>query len=172
MLRTISLLPFLGLLLMANSGCGTNKFQQEVETDKVAVALARQTKSGDYELLTAEELKGLLDKDTPMLLIDTMPYEDSYQQNHIPGAKQFLFPKKGEMETWDSEATGGKSEDDYNEFLGEDKEKLIVVYCGFVKCKRSHNGAMWARKLGYTNVKRFPGGIYAWKGAGYSTESD
>jgi rhodanese-related sulfurtransferase len=29
---------------------------------------------------------------------------------------------------------------------------------------------MWAKKLGYKNVYRFPGGIFAWKGAGYPIE--
>jgi len=26
---------------------------------------------------------------------------------------------------------------------------------------------LWARKLGYSNVYRHPGGIFAWRGAGY-----
>jgi rhodanese-related sulfurtransferase len=30
---------------------------------------------------------------------------------------------------------------------------------------------MWARKLGYTNVFRHPGGIFAWKGADYQVNS-
>ena len=50
------------------------------------------------------------------------------------------------------------------------KNKLIVIYCGFVKCTRSHNGASWAVKLGYKNVYRYPGGIFAWKGAKYPVE--
>ena len=45
-----------------------------------------------------------------------------------------------------------------------------MIYCGFVKCTRSHNGAMWAVKNGYTNVFRHPGGVFAWKGAKYPTE--
>ena len=53
--------------------------------------------------------------------------------------------------------------------LGYDKDRPIVVYCGFVKCTRSHNGAAWAVKLGYKNVYRYPGGIFAWKGAKYPT---
>ena len=31
--------------------------------------------------------------------------------------------------------------------------------------------AMWAKKLGYKNVYRHPGGIFAWKGAKYPTEA-
>ncbi|MGD8334165.1 MAG: rhodanese-like domain-containing protein [Desulfobacterales bacterium] len=46
----------------------------------------------------------------------------------------------------------------------------MVIYCGFVKCTRSHNGAAWAVKLGYKNVYRYPGGIFAWKGADFPVE--
>jgi rhodanese-related sulfurtransferase len=49
--------------------------------------------------------------------------------------------------------------------LGGDKEKMIVFYCSFVKCTRSHNGAAWAKKLGYTMSYRNPGRYFAWKGA-------
>jgi rhodanese-related sulfurtransferase len=98
-----------------------------------------------------------------------MPYDDSYKKEHIPGAKQFLFPIPI-MEQWDTKEMGGKTQQDFSAFLGGNKEKMIVFYCGFVKCTRSHNGAAWAKKLGYTNVYRNPGGIFAWKGAGYKTE--
>ncbi len=54
--------------------------------------------------------------------------------------------------------------------LSPDKDRLIVFYCGFVKCTRSHNGAMWAVRLGYKNVYRHPGGIKAWDEAGYTVE--
>jgi rhodanese-related sulfurtransferase len=74
------------------------------------------------------------------------------------------------METWDTKETDGKTQADYAALLGEDKARPIVVYCGFVKCTRSHNGAAWARKLGYQNVYRYSGGIFAWKGAGYEIE--
>ena len=73
------------------------------------------------------------------------------------------------MKTWDAKEAAGKSEQDFVQMLGSDKNKLIVIYCGFVKCTRSHNGATWAVKNGYTNVYRYPGGIFAWKGAKYPT---
>ena len=65
---------------------------------------------------------------------------------------------------------GGKTQEDFSAFLGGNKGKMVVFYCGFVKRSRSHNGAAWAKKFGYTNVYRNPGGIFAWKGAGYKTE--
>jgi len=90
------------------------------------------------------------------------------QEEHVPGATQFLFPIP-DMKTWDSKATAGKTEQDFVQMLGPDKDKLIVIYCGFVKCTRSHNCAMWSVKNGYTHVYRHPGGIFAWKGAKYPT---
>ena len=100
---------------------------------------------------------------------DTMPYDESYKKQHVPGAVQFLFPIP-DMKEWDSKETEGKTLEDFKKMLGPNKDKPIVIYCGFVKCTRSHNGAAWAVKLGYKNVYRYPGGIFAWKGADFPIE--
>jgi len=121
---------------------------------------------GGYDVVTTEELKKWIDDGKEMLIVDTMPFEASYKKAHVPGAEQFLFSIPY-MNEWDSNETAGKSQQDYEALLGGDKDKTIVVYCGFVKCTRSHNGAVWAKKLGYNNVYRYPGGIFAWKGADY-----
>jgi thiosulfate/3-mercaptopyruvate sulfurtransferase len=148
---------------------GDNKFEKETETETVAVKLVRDTAKGGYQLITTKELKDLIDSKKDILIIDTMPYEDSYKKEHIPGAKQFLFPIP-DMVTWDSKETNGKTEADFLALLGPDKNRQIIIYCGFVKCTRSHNGALWAKKLGFTNVSRYPGGIFAWKGQGFESE--
>jgi thiosulfate/3-mercaptopyruvate sulfurtransferase len=141
--------------------------KKELETEQGAVKLLREVERGGYKIVTTEELKSWMDEKKDMLIIDTMPYEASYKKNHVAGAVQFLFPKAGDMKEWDTSETDGKSKEDYVKLLGEDKNKTIVVYCGFVACDRSHNGAMWAVKLGYTNVYRYPGGIKAWTEADY-----
>lgn len=148
---------------------GTSKFEQEVKNETLAVTLVREVQQGGYDVITTEELNKAMTAGEEMLIIDTMPYEASYAKNHVPGAKQFLFPIPDMLE-WDTEATGGKTMEEYKALLGPDMEKKIVVYCGFVKCTRSHNGALWAKKLGYTNVFRYPGGIFAWKGADYAVD--
>jgi thiosulfate/3-mercaptopyruvate sulfurtransferase len=145
---------------------GDGKFKAEVETEAVAVKLVRDVQKGGYELITTDELKAMLASGTEVLVIDTMPYEESYKKEHVPGAKQFLFPIPDMLE-WDSSLTDGKSVDDFTALLGPDKQRTMVIYCGFVKCTRSHNGALWAKKLGYEKVFRYTGGIFAWKGAGY-----
>lgn len=168
-MRFRSFVTFMTLMVLISLGTAPcawskNKFQKEVDKETEAVKLVREVKRGDYDLVTTEELKAWMDAGKEMLVIDTMPYEASYKKNHIPGAKQFLFPIP-DMDTWDAKETDGKSQVDYTALLGADKDRPIVVYCGFVKCTRSHNGAAWAKKLGYTNVYRYSGGIFAWKGA-------
>jgi len=145
---------------------GTDKFKDEVIKESEAVKLVRDVAKGGYQVITTEELQAALKAGEKMVVIDTMPFEDSYKKGHIPTAKQFLFPIP-DMNEWNSKETDGKSQEDYAKLLGPDKNVKVVVYCGFVKCTRSHNGAVWAKKLGYSNVYRHPGGIFAWRGAEY-----
>lgn len=162
-----------GILFFSSNALafGTSKFEKEVETETSAIKLLREVQRGGYSVISTEELHKAIEAGEDLLIIDTMPYEDSYKKNHIPGAEQFLFPIP-DMAEWDTGETDGKSVADYETLLGDDKNKKIVVYCGFVKCTRSHNGAMWASKLGYKNVYRHPGGIFAWKGANYDIEKE
>ncbi|MFT5700968.1 MAG: thiosulfate/3-mercaptopyruvate sulfurtransferase [Desulforhopalus sp.] len=160
------------LLMSASNGfCfGSSKFKDEVEKEAGAVKLVREVARGGYDIITTAELAELQASGEEILVIDTMPYEASYKKNHVPGAVQFLFPIP-DMNEWNNEETAGKSKDEFINLLGDNMEKKIIVYCGFVKCTRSHNGALWAKKLGYKNVYRYPGGIFAWKGAGFEVAS-
>jgi len=171
-IKTIFTFSFLSILvagLTINAQAAKNQFEKEVDKEQDAVKLVREVQRGGYGVITTEELKNMMEENKTLLIIDTMPYEASYKKAHVPGAVQFLFPIP-EMETWDISKTGSKTKADFTELLGPDKNKTIVIYCGFVKCTRSHNGAAWAKKLGYKNVYRYPGGIFAWKGAKYEVE--
>jgi rhodanese-related sulfurtransferase len=137
---------------------------KEMDTEKIAVNFAKEIARGGYKIVSTEELKGWIDQKKGMVIVDTMPFEDSYKKQHIPGAVQMEFPIP-EMTTLDDQKKAA-----FEKLLGPDKDKLIVIYCGFTKCTRSHNGAMWAVKMGYKNVYRYPGGIKAWDEAGYPVE--
>ena len=168
----LKMLLIVGLLALVASPAGAfldNKFEKEVQKEAGAVKLVREVQSGGYDVVSTEELKKWIDSGKDMLIVDTMPYEDSYKKQHVPQAAQFLFPIP-DMKKWDTKETGGKTMEDYEKLLGNDKDKTVVIYCGFVKCTRSHNGAAWAVKLGYKNVFRYPGGIFAWKGADFPVE--
>lgn len=153
-----------GLILIVAltlAGCGKSWSGKEMDTEKSAVTLAREAQRGGYQLVTTSELKGWIDQKKPMMIIDTMPLKDSYVKQHIPGALPYEFPIP-EVKEMDDAAKAK-----FEKFLGPDKDKTLVFYCGFVKCTRSHNGALWAVKLGYKNVYRYPGGIKAWMEAGH-----
>jgi rhodanese-related sulfurtransferase len=167
---TLTLVLVFGLMMaLAGPAMAKNKFEAELDKETAAVKLVRDAQRGGYDLVTTAELKQWIDSGKPMVIVDTMPYADSYRKAHLPGALQFLFPIP-DMDTWDTTATDGKSQADFATMLGTDKDKPIVIYCGFVMCTRSHNGAAWAVKLGYRNVYRYAGGIFAWKGADYPIE--
>lgn len=171
--RMCVLLSLLSFAIAGSSNpvvAGKNQFEKEIVKEEGAVKLVKEVLRGHYDVVKTADLKKWIDEKKEMIIIDTMPYEASYKKNHIPGAKQFLFPIS-DMNEWDTAKTDGKLKSDFQKFLGVDKNKTIVVYCGFVKCTRSHNGAMWAKKLGYKNVYRHPGGIFAWKGAGFTSDS-
>jgi len=144
------------LLAAASQGLALDWGSQELETEKVAIKLTRETVKAGYGIVRTDELRQWLEGEKTPLIVDTMPYADSYVKEHIPGAVQFEFPIE-ELTTLDD-----KTQADFVKLLGEDKGRLIVFYCGFTKCGRSHNGAFWAKQLGYTNVYRYPGGIKAW----------
>ena len=172
MIKTLFCASFAVLFLLSlwSPAIGKNKFEEEVDNEKLSIALVHQVQKGGYDVVATGELKSWIDAGKDILIVDTMPYQESYKKQHVPGAKQFLFPIP-DMEVWDLKETAGKTQEDFIALLGPDKDKTIVIYCGFVKCTRSHNGAAWAKKLGYKNVYRYPGGIFAWKGANYPTES-
>lgn len=136
----------------------------ELDTEKIAVTFAAEVERGKYKVVATPELKKWIDEKKQMLIVDTMPFESSYKKQHVPGAVQMEFPIP-EMEKIDD-----KTKADLQKLLGKDKNRLIVFYCGFTKCTRSHNGAMWAKKLGYKNVYRHPGGIKGWVEAEYPVE--
>jgi rhodanese-related sulfurtransferase len=159
------------LFITSLIGCGTNRFERELQTEEAAIKLADETLRGGYQLVSTGELKRMLDDGENFLLIDTMPAEDSFNKGHIPKAVNFAFPKEV-MGGWSDETMEGRRQEDFQGVLGDDKDRTIVVYCGFVKCARSHNAAICARELGYTSVYRYPGGIYAWRGAGNALTTD
>lgn len=84
-------------------------------------------------------------------LIDSRPYQGKYVQGYIPTAISLPdseFEKKAA------------------ELLPKDKNTTLVFYCEGPECKLSHTSARKAEKLGYKNVKVFPGGYPEWVKAG------
>lgn len=137
---------------------------KENELEKVTIKVAKETVAGGYTLVSIDDVKKMLDSKESVKIVDTMP-SSAYKNGYIPTALNFAFEAK-HVGDWDKDSLAG-SQAKFKELLGSDLNAKIVFYCGFNLCARSDNGAIWAKKLGYTNVYRMPGGINAWKDAGY-----
>ena len=150
-------------LVGCSSGDGLNrsaKDGKENEVEKASIKLVKATKTGNYNLISADELKKSIDDKEDMILINTIP-SDRFEKTKIKGAVNAGLPKEmKDLKPEEKEA--------FLKTLGTDKK--IVIYCGFVACERSHVGAVLAKEAGYKNVYRFPGGIAAWLDAGNSID--
>lgn len=106
--------------------------------------------AGSFPDISIEELEKAI-QDKKVVLIDVNGNK-SYKKAHIPSAINFA-----------SEAKNLASK------LPEDKNTLIVAYCGGPQCGAYQKGAQAAKKLGYTNIKHLKAGISGWVKAGKPT---
>ena len=170
-----------------SSGIQTvTKFKEEVGAEAFAINFANEVKTGKYKLIDTAGVKAAVDANNA-IIIDTMP-AGWYTSRHIPGAlnqvvgamngpkfKILSAEKKGLLKQVKKAA--GKKKYYYNSKTKKwqskkikgaktkkmvNKDKKIILYCGFVGCARSHQAAMYLKKKGFTNVDRYPGGISAW----------
>lgn len=160
------------------------KITNEVAAETFSYNFYNEVKEGDYELI---DTATLANNQSKYIIIDTMP-EGWWNQRRIPGSinqvvgamngpefkilsqeKKDLLKKLGQVcgkktyyynkktKKWQSKKIkGAKKKKMVN------KDKKIVVYCGFTGCARSHQAAMYLRKQGFTKVYRYAGGISAW----------
>lgn len=83
------------------------------------------------------------------VLIDSRPYT-TYKKGHINGA----------INIPDADF------DKYSNRLPNDKDSLLIFYCGGLSCELSSNSAKKAIELGYTNTMVYQEGEPAWSAAG------
>jgi len=102
---------------------------------------------GNYPSISVEWVKKQIDNKADMVVIDSRPKRKKYDKGHV--ATAISIP--------DSQFDKLKNQ------LPKDKTKLLVFYCGGLKCPLSHKSAKKAIGLGYTNAKVFSAGYPAWK---------
>lgn len=107
--------------------------------------VACQGESGkipDYEQITAQQAKAIMDNEKDYVIVDARTYEE-FAEGHIEGAiliPEYEISLRAEKEL-------------------PDKDALILVYCR--SGRRSKIASEELARLGYTNVKEF-GGIIDW----------
>jgi rhodanese-related sulfurtransferase len=153
---------------LASAGCaslrpGSSVQGLELPIEKAAIRLAADAREGGYRLVSTEEMKKRLDEGGKLVVIDTLPAPDRAATGHIPGSVNAPMPKDGkELAPADVDRLLAAA--------GPDKGVPVVLYCGFVACRRSHVGAKALAEKGYEDVIRYPGGIVAWAEAGHPLE--
>ncbi len=104
--------------------------------------------------ISRDELEAGLDAGT-LTAVDALP-ESYYSQQHLPGALNLVA---------DDVETRAKE-------LLPDKNAAIVTYCSNPACQNSTQVAAKLEQLGYTNVRKYAGGIQDWAEAGLPTETE
>jgi thiosulfate/3-mercaptopyruvate sulfurtransferase len=154
------LFTFISLAIVGCARHGTSVKGKEIPIESAAVKLVSDAKASGFKLVTTSELKKRLDEGKKITIISTLPVEEDKNFGTLPGALSAPLPKT------EKELTQA-DKDNLLKIAGSDKEKEIVVYCGFVACRRSTIGAKILVEEGYKNVSKYPGGITAWVEAGY-----
>lgn len=112
--------------------------------------VAVSVQAGNYEDISVADLEKAIEDGTVTVL--DVNGKASFKKGHIPGAVNFA------------------AVEDLSKVLPEDKNALIVAYCGGPRCGAYKSGASAATKLGYKNVKHLSAGKSGWKKAGKTFE--
>ena len=104
----------------------------------------------DIDTIDREELKAKLDRGDDFKLVMAL-HDWAFRAAHIPGSVHF------------------HTVEDALEALSVDDE--IVVYCSDKACVASQFAYRGLKEHGYTNVRRYEGGLSDWQQAGYRLES-
>ena len=141
--KRMVMLPILaGLIMAMGAGCATTQ-----STAPEASAQA-DTSWQFHDIVTADFVKQYTGFPKPenVMIIDARPKKTKYDKGHLPWAVSIPDSQFDKM----------------TDRLPQDKNTLLIYYCGGLKCKLSHKSAKKAEALGYTNVKVFAEGYPVW----------
>lgn len=125
------------------SSCSGNVNTEETQNPTIDITETSINNSPEYEQISGEQAKHLMDTETDFIIIDART-EEEFNEGHIEGA--ILIPEYEIGERAEKELAN--------------KEQLILVYCR--SGRRSKIASQALADLGYTNVKEF-GGIIDWQ---------
>jgi rhodanese-related sulfurtransferase len=138
--RKLLLVISISLLLIAFLGCATST---------APVNKAPETAEWMFDdIVDAAFVKAHISipMSDDVMLIDARPFKPKFVKGHIPMAVNIPHSKFDQMA----------------DKLPQNKDALLIYYCGGTKCKLSHKSAYKAEALGYTNVKVFAEGFPGW----------
>jgi len=105
----------------------------------------------DMNTISCQEVQKRIQESSSLVVINVLPQE-YYRDCHIPGSINIPYDQiENATQDWD-------------------KNVEIVVYCAHEECDASEQAYRTLEKLGFANVREYPGGMRDWKQAGLPVE--
>ena len=158
-LSVLTLGAFAGAVFADGKTCGTATgggccpMAAPVAMTDQEKAAAEKVRAIGVNYVTADDLNKKMQSGKPVIVVDVLDAK-SYESSHIKGA--ISLPVK------DIETLAAK--------LLPDKSAEIVVYCGSFQCGASLQAAATLKKLGYTQIGDYKGGLKDWSAKGLPVE--
>jgi rhodanese-related sulfurtransferase len=108
------------------------------------------TKDG-YTIVTSEELRAMISRQLPGLVVIDARTAEEYQQEHVKGAVNVPEPELSRNKT----------------LLTFPKDARLVFYCNGPKCGKSRKSALIAVEAGYRTVYVLAEGMPVWEEKGF-----
>jgi len=139
--------------LLAKPQCSKCGFSKASDSCGTACKAATKLKAVGVKFLTAKSLKAKIRSGQPPILINVLPSK-AYVASRIKGSISIPYTQVSTLAPK----------------ILPDKTAEIVVYCGSYKCGASVTAATALKKLGYTNVSDYKGGMKEWTSKGLPLE--
>lgn len=117
-----------------------------------SLAFAAEKKQEPFRVVTSEEVKAMIERHEPGLVVIDARTPAEYQEVHIKGAVNLPLP---ELEKKPA-------------LLDFPKDGKLVFYCNGYKCGKSTKAARLAASLGYTDISVLSEGMPVWEEKGFS----
>ena len=103
--------------------------------------------------ISRAELSALVEAGT-VTLVDALP-QSYFDQQHLPSAVNLV----------------AEDVDDHAAVVLPDRTRTVITYCSNPACGNSKDVARRLERLGYRDVRTYPGGIQEWVEAGLPTRA-
>ena len=137
----------------SGAACGSCPYAKGSAQCALAKAAATKVQAAGVKFWTASDLSARVKSGQPPILINVLS-ASSYTKSRLKGSINIPYSDIGAIAPR----------------ILPDKSAEIVVYCGSYKCGASIKAAQALKKLGYTNVGDYKGGLREWSALGLPLE--
>ena len=116
------------------------------------LAFGAEKEKETYTIVTSEEVKAMMDRKEPGLVVIDVRTPEEFQEVHIKGAVSLPLP---DLEKNSSALTFSK-------------DSKLLFYCNGFKCGMSHRAARLAWSLGYHDIYVLSEGMPVWEEKGFA----